>query len=303
LTASGKKESLAKRSQTYNIKYVRVCAVQDIGRRVTIGTVNNCTKMHCTAEFVDVHLPQQSSHTSLKHNSEAHHSLPSSSDDITDEPLASTSTECSDVCKNCSHSNGQTDRLSSTNLPFDASAAPVSQPGSCWNNVPLDQPMDASDMIFDRPKKVTLEKDVSASSSKQEVDVNVAIKIQQSCAALGHHIEHCSSHIFINLRQKMKVSRELYDPSNMPQELLDGSVVGMKTVLAKGLVGQRGWTNEGKVAVVKMLLAYNNNDLLAQLGMHAHVSALLPSWLILLSYALPRREMFHTLASCHFHFM
>jgi hypothetical protein len=214
--------------------------VQDIGRRVTIGTVNKCTKMHCGAEFVDVDLPQQTSQTSLKRNSEALHPLPSSSHDIADETRASTSTECSDVGKNRSHADTQRDRLSGTNLLFAASATPVSQPDSCWNMAPFDQPEDTSDMILSVPWKGIRETEVSASSSNQEKDYKIAIDISKSCASLGHHIENCSTHIFNNLRQKMKVAREFFDPSNMPKELLDGSVVGMKTVLAKGLLGQRG---------------------------------------------------------------
>lgn len=100
---------------------------------------------------------------------------------------------------------------------------------------------------------------------------------QQSCELLGHLLDHCSSHIFNELRQKMKVQREFFDPSDVPKELLDGSVVGLKTMLAKGMTGQRGWSDKGMLAVVKLLLAYDRDVLLAQLGMLSQVCSHRPA--------------------------
>lgn len=99
--------------------------------------------------------------------------------------------------------------------------------------------------------------------------------LQQNCVSLGHHIEHCSSRIFNELKQKMKVEREFFDHSDMPAELLDKSAAGLKTMLTKGFLGQRGWSDKSKVSVVKLLLVYDRDVLLAQLGMLSQVCSFL----------------------------
>lgn len=43
---------------------------------------------------------------------------------------------------------------------------------------------------------------------------------------------------------------------------------------AKGLFGQRGWSDKGKVALVRLMLKYHRDVLLAQLGMLSQVRVL-----------------------------
>lgn len=92
--------------------------------------------------------------------------------------------------------------------------------------------------------------------------------LDQKFVALGHHIEHCSSRLFNELRQKMKVEREFFQScaAELPTELLDGNGAGLKTMMNKGFLGQKGWSVRGKVAVARLLLAYDRDVLLAQLG-------------------------------------
>lgn len=109
--------------------------------------------------------------------------------------------------------------------------------------------------------------------SESGVAVDCKSKLEQQCVALGHRLDHCSSQIFKELRQKMKVQRELFDLASLPQELLCDDSVGMKTVLVKGFLGQRNWCAEDKVAVAELLLSYNSSVLYTQLSMLSQVSA------------------------------
>lgn len=81
--------------------------------------------------------------------------------------------------------------------------------------------------------------------------------MQKNFVSPGDDIEHCSSRIFNELRQRMKVETEFFDAADAPTELLDGSGVESKTMLYKRFLGYRGWSAKGKVAVVRLLLAYD----------------------------------------------
>jgi predicted RNA binding protein with dsRBD fold (UPF0201 family) len=258
-------------------------AVQGCGRSVAIGSDKNCAKMHCVDGCAYVHLPFHTKEPPLGHISEAPHPISSFPGRLTKKTRAITSNECPDVGRKCAHADAQANRSKGTKVQVAASDAPCSHPDSSMKMHTVKRSHASLDSIPEVLTEHRIDNTVAASSTEQATNENVAIELQKSLASLGHHIEHCSStaqdllNTFTELRQKMKVAREFLDPSNIPKELLDGSAVGLKSVLARGLVGHRVWTDKGKVADVKLLLAYDNKILLSQLGMHTHVSDLLPS--------------------------
>jgi hypothetical protein len=88
--------------------------------------------------------------------------------------------------------------------------------------------------------------------------------IKLRCKELADYVEHCSGRIFYDLKVRLRTDVSFCTLSGVPNEVRTGSA--LKSAISQGLRGATGWNLQARLAVVRMLLAYDRAILLAQLG-------------------------------------
>jgi hypothetical protein len=81
---------------------------------------------------------------------------------------------------------------------------------------------------------------------------------------LSDYVERCSGRIFYDLKVRLRTNASFCTLAGVPNEVRTGSA--LKSVISQGLRGATGWNLQARLAVVRMLLAYDRAILLAQLG-------------------------------------
>jgi hypothetical protein len=96
--------------------------------------------------------------------------------------------------------------------------------------------------------------------TKPRDDINLLL------SKLSDYIARCSSRIFYELKVRIHTDTSFCTSvgTEIPLEVMNGSA--LKTVISQGLKGASGWSLQARIAVVRMLLAYDRAILFAQLG-------------------------------------